>query len=560
MKPSRLMTALLLLAGVTALAIGIRSLLPDGVRPAGAAPAATPPGGAAGAEARPAAPPPKAAEPEPDPADLRPPAVAGSFYPAERAALSDAIDGYLRAAPAIPFAKPVRALIVPHAGYVFSGACAARAFKQVAGGDYDRVILIGSPHHAPVRGAALWAKGAWDTPLGRVPVDAAAARAMAAAGGPRVREDAEPHRPDHCLEVELPFLQKLLRPGFAIVPVLVHAGGREEDFDALGAALRAACDARTLIVVSTDLSHFPARSDAEAVDAKTVASWKTLDPAEVASVSRALQGRGTPNLSCTMCGEDAVLALLKAAKSLGIAGLDVVGTAHSASVSRDDRRVVGYGAAALWGDPPAAPLARPGAAGAPAAAPRPGELPAAAGRRLLALARQAVACAAAGKPPPDVTESAPELQGKRGCFVTLHKDGALRGCIGCFDSDEPIYRAVQRMAVASAMHDRRFDPVAPAEVDRLEIEISILSDIAPCPDARAIVLGTHGVIVRKGSRSGVFLPQVATETGWSLEEFLGHLARDKAGIGADGWKDPDARLSTFTVQLIREDRKPGGRP
>jgi AmmeMemoRadiSam system protein A len=111
------------------------------------------------------------------------------------------------------------------------------------------------------------------------------------------------------------------------------------------------------------------------------------------------------------------------------------------------------------------------------------------------------------------------------------------------------------MAIASSTQDYRFNPVAPEEVAALDIEISILSEVVPCPDAKSIVLGKHGVIVRKGGRSGVFLPQVATETGWSLEEFLGHLAADKAGIGRDGWKDPDAKLFTFTVQIIKEEKK-----
>jgi AmmeMemoRadiSam system protein B/AmmeMemoRadiSam system protein A len=531
----------LLTAGLTVLVFAVWLNRPEDAARAGEPPA-SPPEGTAATDA--------------NPADVRPPAVAGSFYPGGKEELASALDGYLKAAPKKEFPKPIRALIVPHAGYVYSAPCAALAFRQVEGRDYDRVILIGCPHRVPVRGAAIWSKGAWETPLGRVPVDESAARAMMAAS-PRVRDGRDPHRPDHCLEVEVPFLQKVLRPGFAIVPVLVHAGG-DDDLDALGAALRAVCDAKTLIVVSTDLTHFPSRKDAEAVDAKTVASWKTLDHAEVASISRDQMAQGIANLSCTMCGEDAVRALLKAAKGLGIAGLDVVGTANSAAVSGDDRRVVGYGAAVLWGDPPAAPLAQ---SGAPATAVAPagpaGDLSDAAGRKLLAIARQTVERAAAGKPLPDLKQDDPEFQVKRGCFVTLHKKGALRGCIGCFTSDEPIDRTVQSLAIKSAMEDRRFEPVTPAEVDQLDIEISILSDIVPCPDYRTIVLGRHGVIVRKGGRSGVFLPQVATETGWSLEEFLSHLARDKAGIGAEGWKSPDAKLSTFTVQIIQEARKAG---
>ena len=493
------------------------------------------------------------APPPLDPADVRPPAVAGAFYPGDAAELGSGLDRLLAAAPKKDLPRPVRAIIVPHAGYAFSAACAAKAFKQLDGRDIDRVVLVGCPHRVAVRGAAVWAKGAWDTPLGRVLIDEEAARALIAASGGRFRDGRDPHKPDHCIEVEVPFLQKVLKPGFRIVPVLFHAAG-DADFEAFTAALRAVCDARTVVVVSTDLSHFPGRKDAETADGRTLESWKTLDAAAIGKVSREQMGKGVESLECTMCGEDAVLGLVRAAKAIGVSGIEIVGSATSAAVSRDENRVVGYGAAVLTGDAPSPALARETAA--PAAAP--GALSAAAGRKLVAIARRTVELAAAGKIPPALTEDDPELQAKRGCFVTLHKAGELRGCIGCFGSDDPIYRTVQRMAVASSQEDTRFPAVVPSEVAAIDIEISILSETVPCPDPKSIVLGTHGVIVRKGGRSGVFLPQVATETGWSLEEFLGHLARDKARIGEDGWKDPDAKLFTFTVQIIREER--GGAP
>lgn len=515
-------------------------------------PAAGPQPGAAGL----LPPPPEGAERPARPprvvekADVRAPAVAGGFYPAGRDELAAAIDGYLKPAPERTFPKPIRAIIVPHAGYVYSAPTAARAYKQLAGTQFDRVVLLGCPHHIPVSGLAVWAKGAWDTPLGRVNVDEDAVRAMMAVS-PRLREGRHPHVPDHCLEVQLPFLQKLLRPGFEIVPILVHRCD-EEDYRALASALAAVCDRWTLVVVSTDLSHYPTRKDAEAVDARTLESWTKLDPAAVAGVSHEQMGKGVGALDCTMCGEQAVVAVMHAVKSLGIAGIEIVGSANSAAASGDEGRVVGYGAAVLYGDPPAGPLAR--SAAAPSATPpAPGALSAAAGKKLIAIARAAIAANAAGRSLPALDDPDPELSVKRGCFVTLREKGDLRGCIGHFDADASIARRVQEMAVAASAEDPRFPPVSVDEVPALELEISILSEIVPCPDWHRIVLGTHGVIVRKSGRSGVFLPQVATETGWSLEEFLSHLAAEKAGIGPDGWRDPDAKLLTFTVQIVHEE-------
>ncbi|MCX7803814.1 MAG: AmmeMemoRadiSam system protein B [Planctomycetota bacterium] len=533
------------------------------------------------------------------PEDIRRPAVAGAFYPAGRRELEADVGKYLAAVEKKKFPKPIRAIIAPHAGYVYSGPCAAHAFKQVEGADFDRVIIIGCPHRVPASGVAIWARGAWDTPLGRVLIDEDAASAMMAAS-PRVRDHRGPFVPEHSLEVELPFLQKTLREGFRIVPVLFSPAG-EADYDALTAALKAVSDASTLIVVSTDLSHYPARKHAREVDARTLESWKSMDAAAIEKVSEESMRRGIPELHCTQCGEHAVIGLMKAAKALGITGIEIVRQDDSSAASGDEDRVVGYGAAVLYGEAPAKRLARPAAGGDAGRAGGGGKgeesgkgeeagkdadakgsgaatgkgsgketgkgagggaegggdrvVSDAAGRKLLKIARETIAAKASGKPIPQYKEDDPELNLKRAVFVTLHKDGDLRGCIGCFSSDEPLYLTVQKYAIASSSEDPRFPPVTADEVPKLDIEISILSEIVPCDDYRKIVLGKHGVIVSKGWRKGVFLPQVATETGWNLEEFLGHLARDKAGIGWNGWKDPDAKLSIFTVQIVREKEK-----
>jgi AmmeMemoRadiSam system protein A len=126
-----------------------------------------------------------------------------------------------------------------------------------------------------------------------------------------------------------------------------------------------------------------------------------------------------------------------------------------------------------------------------------------------------------------------------GAFVTLNKNHRLRGCIGRFDATEPLYQVVQQMAVASATQDSRFTPVTKDEMQEIEVEISVLTPMTPIQSIDEIVLGKHGICIKKGNRTGTFLPQVATETGWTLEEFLGHCSRDKAGLGWDGWKEAE---------------------
>ena len=146
-----------------------------------------------------------------------------------------------------------------------------------------------------------------------------------------------------------------------------------------------------------------------------------------------------------------------------------------------------------------------------------------------------------------------ELQMPAGAFVTLNKNGKLRGCIGLFNPDRPLYKTVQEMTISAATQDYRFQPVRPSELDLLEIEISVLTPLEKIDSINEIMLGRDGIYLVKGSKSGTFLPKVASDTGWTLEEYLGHCARDKAGIGWDGWKE--AEIYTFQAIVFQESKE-----
>lgn len=173
-------------------------------------------------------------------------------------------------------------------------------------------------------------------------------------------------------------------------------------------------------------------------------------------------------------------------------------------------------------------------------------------RTLCRIARASVTAAVAGGGQRPENPGRPRLEDRRGCFVTLRTAGALRGCLGCFASEEPLYRAVADYARYSALDDPRFvlHRLRPEELPGLDIDISVLSPLEPCPDPTKIVLGVHGIHVRRGGRSGCFLPQVATEQGWSREEFLGYCCRDKAGLEWDAWRHPDTTVMTFTAEVF----------
>lgn len=172
---------------------------------------------------------------------------------------------------------------------------------------------------------------------------------------------------------------------------------------------------------------------------------------------------------------------------------------------------------------------------------------------LCEIAKAAVAAAVAGRGyVPDPATLSPALLEKRGCFVTLRTGGRLRGCLGCFESNEPLYLTVAEYARHSTLSDPRFanNRLRQDDLSELYVEISIISPPTPCRDPLAVRLGIDGIQVCKGMRCGVFLPQVATETGWNVEEFWGHCCRDKAGLDWDAWRGDDIERYTFTAEIV----------
>ena len=174
-------------------------------------------------------------------------------------------------------------------------------------------------------------------------------------------------------------------------------------------------------------------------------------------------------------------------------------------------------------------------------------------KELLNIARNTVESYVKDAKVPEFKETDPGLLGQEGAFVTLHKKGELRGCIGNIIGTQPLWMTVRDMAVESSTRDPRFEPVAPDELKDIKIEISVLSQPKRVQDINEIKMGTHGVIVKRGFNNGVFLPQVATETGWSRDEFLSNLCAHKAGLPADAWKDKKTELYTFTAQVFGEE-------
>lgn len=277
---------------------------------------------------------------------IRPPAVAGKFYPAQPAELAAMVDGFL-AGHEPGKGRPI-ALVVPHAGYIYSGPVAGYAYAELRGQRYEAVILIGQNHYrSDFSGVAVYPGGAFETPLGLVPVHAVLAQALLQAA-PALQSDPELQRLEHSLEVQLPFLQRVL-PGTPIVPILIGQPTRENSrllSDALATVLPGH---DVLLIASSDLSHYPAYDDAVRSDQAILSAITTLDPAVFQRTVAQQMARGIPNLLTTCCGQEAIAVVMEAAVQMGANRAAVLRYANSGDVPEGRRdQVVGYGAVKFW--------------------------------------------------------------------------------------------------------------------------------------------------------------------------------------------------------------------
>jgi AmmeMemoRadiSam system protein B/AmmeMemoRadiSam system protein A len=437
---------------------------------------------------------------------LRKASFAGPFYEADPVRLGALIERLLDAAPEPPASAPaIRALIVPHAGYAYSAATAAAGYRWVRGRDYSTVVVIGPSHHLAFEGCSIWPDGGFETPLGIAPVDREFARKLAQASGFRFIPEA--FDDEHALEVQIPFIQKVL-PRARIVPVVMGRPSKSTIADLASALEKAARGQSVLVVASSDMSHFLPKEEANRTDRETIALL-------VAFKTEALLRKvvGSENI---LCGGGPVLAALDYARRSGPAEVTFLKYADSAEASGPPDRVVGYMSAVLQARAPEENFTL-GPDGK---------------KELLRISREAVTAAVRGKAAPVVESSVAGLAEDRGVFVTLTRSGRLRGCIGYIEPILPLAEAVARCAAAAAIRDPRFDPISPAELQDIEIEISVLTPPLRISDPAKVRVGKHGLIL---SRGGVLLPQVAVENHWSREEFLAQACL-KAGLPEDAWK------------------------
>lgn len=497
--------------------------------------------------------------PTPSPSDVHKAEGAGRWYPADPGNLQDAVTSYIGAAKVEPIPGRLLGLIVPHAGYIYSGEVAGYAFHvlQVAGCDDQTVVLIGDTHTGNGQAQiAVWALGTFETPLGRVPVAEEIAQAIVAAD-PRIEFDREAFQAEHPVENQLPFIQAAC-PGARIVPVVVRQPSLQ-NAQALADALVAALDQEAAyIVASTDLSHYYPYAQARQIDEVALQAIVSLDPQAVADSSRRCTELGIAANPGTMCSQGAVMAAMLAARQMGADGASVLHYANSGDTPIGQReQVVGYGAVALWqsdGQDAPAQFALQAGAENPV---EPLALSSEAQKELLALARRSAAQFLSSETFPPFHTKDPSLLQPLGAFVTYERDGALRGCVGRVEGDRPAYLNVQYAAAAAAVADSRFPPITSEELAKLSIEITLLHPMRQVRSPDEIEIGRDGILMRVGEEaSALFLPQVPLDEGWDLETTLIHLSR-KAGLPDDAWQSERARFFVFGGEWFGDEKGAG---
>ncbi len=456
---------------------------------------------------------------------VRPATQAGRFYEGNPQKLSQEVDNYLALHNASVKYDDVAALIVPHAGYYFSGNVAASAYMSInTEKRYKRIFLLGPSHHTWLDGASVNVEvDYYATPLGNVKVDREVAQQLIEADSV-FSYSKKAHSQEHCLEVQLPFLQRRFGDVPPIVPIIISTNDYSK-LKRMAEVLKPYFNDDNLFIVSSDFSHYPTYEDACKVDKKTGEAVASGDVERFIATIEANAKSGMANLATSACGEFAIITMMLMLND----NYEVKHLLYQNSGdidNHDPQRVVGYHSFAVIRKQQTEQTFI---------------LTDEEKRLLKEIAFNSIKDSLDGKGIM-VSEAAYKnetLNRKCGAFVSLHEYGWLRGCMGHFGEDVPLYEIVAEMARSAAFDDPRFPALRYDELEDIDIEISVLTPMRRIQSLDEFQLHRHGIFITKGFHSGTFLPQVADEVDWTKEEFVGHCSRDKAGLGWDGWRDAE---------------------
>ncbi len=453
---------------------------------------------------------------------------AGSFYPKVKEKLAEMIDSFITKAPFSSTEGEIIGIISPHAGYIYSGEVAGCSYKILKENNIKNitVIILSPTHHYYFKGVSIYSNGSFDTPFGKIEIDEDIARKLESVEC--VNPVPEVFYGEHSIEVQLPFLKKVV-PQCKIVPLLFGKIELKEMENLAHYFVDLYKKKKFILIVSTDLSHYHPYSEARSIDLETISHIEKLDYIWL--------WESVLNNKMRACGILPLITFLSYVKEVK-GNIKIVKYANSGDTKGGKDKVVGYLSAVAY---LSSFLKKEEAMG----------LTKEEKKTLLNIARKTLESYLSSNKAPEFKIDSERLNQKRMVFVTLKKHGELRGCIGRVVADTPLYKAVSKVAIDSALHDSRFVPVRYEELSDIEIEISVMTPFEEVKDLSDIKVGRDGLMIRKGFYSGLLLPQVPTEYGWDRKTFLEHLCY-KAGLYKDAYKEPGAVIYKFSAEVFSE--------
>lgn len=455
--------------------------------------------------------------------------VQGTFYPADKTKLGQMIDLFLNSAEKNTINQHIYGIISPHAGYIYSGPVAAENYKAISKTPYKTIIILSPSHYFELDSAAVYREGIFQTPLGNVLIDQEFTDALISDNKDLFKHNPAVFEKEHAIEVQIPFLQQTLKD-FKIVPIIIPQTSYKLT-QALAQALTKAIGSREdiLIIASSDMSHYHDQQTANKIDEQTLALILNSQPEKL--FNHAELGKSE------LCGCAAVVTLIQVMRNLQADNIQLLKYATSADSvyihNPDKNSVVGYASIIFTKNQGSEIMLKDSQK-----------------KELLMIARKSIESIVKHNQKSSVISEDKLLLEHRGAFVTIYKNKSLRGCIGLIESDQPLINVVNDMAIQAATRDPRFVPISIEELDKISLEISVMSPIEQITDPKQIEVGKHGLIIRKGYNSGLLLPQVAVEYNWNREQFLEQTCV-KAGLKPDDWKQ-GAKIFIFSAEVFGE--------